>query len=284
MPYWIRWQLGDIPLGSGTFFIGRSPAAHVVINDPRVSRSHASLTVDEGGVMLRDLNSQNGVYLNGRRVTEGVLSPGDRVLIGGQELELVQLQVDPERHHRATRREFSTTQRFRDEHQESEPPTDASLPPEPEAEPDTGLSTRRADPIELLASVADKTLSLGRAAEAERMMRAHMKNALLAASQGQTFTPERAERIAGLALRLAAAVRKAEWVNFVFELYTHLRMVAPAPLIETLYTLVRQVPDVHLATLRQYVQVLRARAHELGPADRFQVQRIEGLERLVASL
>jgi DNA segregation ATPase FtsK/SpoIIIE, S-DNA-T family len=61
MPYWIRWQLGDIPLGSGTFFIGRSPAAHVVINDPRVSRSHASLTVDEAGVTLRDLNSQNGV-------------------------------------------------------------------------------------------------------------------------------------------------------------------------------------------------------------------------------
>lgn len=280
MPYWIRWQLGDIPLGNGTFFIGRSPAAHVVINDPRVSRSHASLTVDERGVVLRDLNSQNGVYLNGRRVTESAVSAGDRVLVGGQELELVELQVDPERHHRVTRRELSITQRLRDEQPESAPPPE----PELEPEPDSGLSTRRADPIELLAAVADKTLSLGRAADAERMMRAHMKNALQAARQGQPFTPERAERIAGLALRLAAAVRKAEWVNYVFELYTVLRIVAPAPLIETLFSLVRQVPDVNLSTLRQYVQVLRARATEFGPTDRFLLQRMEGLERLVASI
>src|SRR5688500_18876871 len=110
MSYWIRWQLGDIPLGVGTFFIGRSPAAHVVINDPRVSRSHASLTVDDSGIVLRDLNSQNGVYLDRRRTMASPVVPGDRLLIGGQELELVEIQGDPERHKRVTRRELSATQ------------------------------------------------------------------------------------------------------------------------------------------------------------------------------
>jgi hypothetical protein len=283
MSYWIRWQLGDIPLGVGTFFIGRSPAAHVVINDPRVSRSHASLTVSDEGVVLRDLNSQNGVYLNGRRTTETPIVPGDRMLIGGQELELVELQGDADRHKRVTRRELSTTQRLQHE-QQSELGSLAPESLEPDPVPESGLSTRRADPIELLATVAEKTLSLGRPADAERMMRAHMKNALEAARQGMAFPPDRAERVAALALRLAAALRKSECVNFVFELYTLLKVPAPATLVETLFTLVRQVPDVNLGMLRQYIQVLRARAGELSPSERFLLQRIEGLERLVASI
>ncbi|HMJ14880.1 MAG TPA: FHA domain-containing protein [Polyangiaceae bacterium] len=288
MSYWIRWQLGDIPLGIGTFFIGRSPAAHVVINDPRVSRSHASLTLDESGMVLRDLNSQNGVYLNGRRTTESPIVPGDRILIGGQELELVEFVGDRDRHNRVTRRELSTTQRLQHQQQiEGASPSSPLVPeaePEPDPEPDSGLSTRRADPIELLATVAEKTLSMGRPADAERMMRSHMKNALQAARQGIPFSPERAERVAALALRLAQALRKAEWVNYVFDLYTVLKMPAPASVVETLYTLVRQVPDVNLAALRQYIQILRGRVSELGPAERFMVQRIEGLERLVASI
>lgn len=265
MSYWLRWQLGDFPLGSGTYFVGRSPAAHVVLNDPRISRSHASVTIDENGVILRDLNSQNGVYVNGRRVTEQALTPGDRILIGGHELELVHVEGNAERQSRSTRRELSATQRI------SQPE---------ELDPDSGWSTRRADPIELLATVAEKTLALGRAADAERMMQGHLKTGLDTARRSGELTPDRAERLASIALRLAVVLKKPDWVNYVFDLYGALRTPCPPAIVETLYGVVRQISGVSLPALRSYIGVLRARS-DFGPAERFLAQRIEGLERVL---
>jgi signal transduction histidine kinase/pSer/pThr/pTyr-binding forkhead associated (FHA) protein len=62
--------------------IGRSSES-MPITDSTVSRRHAELTPDNGTWYLRDLDSANGTYINGRRLTDRVaLSPGDQIRCG----------------------------------------------------------------------------------------------------------------------------------------------------------------------------------------------------------
>jgi two-component system NtrC family sensor kinase len=63
-------------------FIGRSTEA-LPLNDISVSRRHAELTPDAGVWFIRDLESQNGTYVNGVRIYERIrLRPGDQVRTG----------------------------------------------------------------------------------------------------------------------------------------------------------------------------------------------------------
>ncbi|HEV8535055.1 MAG TPA: DUF3662 and FHA domain-containing protein [Candidatus Limnocylindria bacterium] len=77
----------EIALGPEPLAIGRDPQNDIVLDDRRVSRKHAEIRLRLGRYTLYDLQSTNGTYVNGRRVAEVVLSDGDRVSIGGVELQ-----------------------------------------------------------------------------------------------------------------------------------------------------------------------------------------------------
>jgi len=68
--------------------LGRSSSCELVLGDDTVSRRHAELRVEEGRWLLRDLGSANGTYVNGRRVVEAEVRPGDVVYLGGCRLRL----------------------------------------------------------------------------------------------------------------------------------------------------------------------------------------------------
>lgn len=61
---------------------GREPANTMVLQDQRVSRLHARLSWSEQGWLLEDLQSRNGTYVNGERVTSRLLRSGDQVQMG----------------------------------------------------------------------------------------------------------------------------------------------------------------------------------------------------------
>lgn len=63
--------------------IGRSPSNDVILKDPKVSRQHAAINKYNDHYILIDLKSSNGVYVNGTKVDECVLHPGDEISIGG---------------------------------------------------------------------------------------------------------------------------------------------------------------------------------------------------------
>jgi hypothetical protein len=68
--------------------IGRSHECDVVIDDPNISRRHAEVrSTAEGGWTLVDLGSTNGVKVNGRRVEQATLSPGDELTLGVTKLK-----------------------------------------------------------------------------------------------------------------------------------------------------------------------------------------------------
>ncbi|WP_369044874.1 FtsK/SpoIIIE domain-containing protein [Sinomonas sp. P10A9] len=74
-----------IPLGRGAVRIGRSPAGHgrrAALTDPDLSREHAQLEVTDAGVVLRDLGSANGVWMEGRRIERAEVSTGQEFRLG----------------------------------------------------------------------------------------------------------------------------------------------------------------------------------------------------------
>jgi hypothetical protein len=77
----------DVVLGSEPLAIGRDPQNDITLDDRRVSRKHAEIRLRLGRYTLYDLQSTNGTYVNGRRVAEVVLADGDRLSIGGVELQ-----------------------------------------------------------------------------------------------------------------------------------------------------------------------------------------------------
>ncbi len=73
----------EFPLAVGENVIGRGPDATVRIDDPEVSRRHATIKVEGDVAILHDLGSKNGTFLRGERVVEPArLANADEIRIG----------------------------------------------------------------------------------------------------------------------------------------------------------------------------------------------------------
>jgi len=69
--------------------LGRSSEADVVLDDPYASEFHMRLVAQDSGIMLHDLGSTNGTYVNGRRVTAPTqLRRGDTIQVGKTVMEV----------------------------------------------------------------------------------------------------------------------------------------------------------------------------------------------------
>jgi hypothetical protein len=63
--------------------IGRGTQTTLSLDaDQGVSRQHAEIYASEGRLRIRDLESRHGTYLNGKRITDEELNPGDKFLVG----------------------------------------------------------------------------------------------------------------------------------------------------------------------------------------------------------
>jgi len=73
------------PLVKAVISIGRRIENDLVIDDPRVSRRHAELRAnhEQGQFVLTDLNSTGGTFVNGHRISQSILYPGDIISMGG---------------------------------------------------------------------------------------------------------------------------------------------------------------------------------------------------------
>ena len=76
-------QVGlEYPLDADVITIGRNPECDIFLNDMTVSREHAELSRHADALVVRDLQSFNGVWVNNRTVGQHALRPGDYVQIG----------------------------------------------------------------------------------------------------------------------------------------------------------------------------------------------------------
>ena len=314
----LRYLHHDLELTEGEFAVGRNASCQLSLDDPLVSRRHALLVVTGNQVTVQDLGSRNGVLVNGERI-EGVvaLTEGDRILIGAQEMTLVESSGDnpqpkrsrtlnrtmpklpvgepsSEENRRMATHDPSSQQNRRPIITSQPSPAFSTAPPEgagsgtgsganPVLDGDSDVSMiRRQDAFTLLTGVADKALAMGRAAEAERILASPLADVIEASRAGKKLTPGLVDQAARFSAKLATATGKGTWADYVVELYSAQMRPIPAPVIDELYNALRRVASVDLHRLRSYIESLKADASSYGPGDRFLIQRLEGLERLAA--
>jgi len=85
------------PLNQAVISIGRSHDNTIVIDDPRISRFHLEIRVVQESFVVFDLHSTGGTYINGQRITQGLLYPGDLISLAGVNLVFMQDQLLPGR-------------------------------------------------------------------------------------------------------------------------------------------------------------------------------------------
>jgi len=78
--------LREIPLGTRPVTIGRAPDNDIPIDNLAVSNYHARVYVEAGSLVVEDLNSLNGSFLNEIRIERAMLKDGDSISIGKHDI------------------------------------------------------------------------------------------------------------------------------------------------------------------------------------------------------
>ena len=292
----------DLELFPGTFVIGRSAECQLSLDDPLVSRRHALLLVGDDEVFVEDSGSRNGVLVNGQRISARCkLHDGDRVQIGAQEMNVTSVATDAPKRPGTTMREIP----LGPETMVSMPVAAKSAPPEPGDEPveppptltrkpfaidsavphdeATIVRPRRGEALKLLGGVADKALALGNPEGAERLLQNGLMELVADLRAGKVIADDAIDLAARFGARLASGTGKGAWGDYVVQLYAEHGGLPPSTIVDELYIAARKMRGFDLAAFRAYLVELRKRAHTLKPTERFVLQRLDGLEKLVAS-
>src|SRR6185369_9231708 len=89
-----KYQGGEYPLGQqAEIIVGRSSELDLVLVEDMVSRRHARIACADHQIVIEDLGSTNGTFVNGEKIKRATLKEGDRVLIGTSILKVV--STDP---------------------------------------------------------------------------------------------------------------------------------------------------------------------------------------------
>lgn len=243
-----------IELLRGTTVVGRSRTCHIPIPDPQISRRHACFSNDGYAVTVENLSTTRATAVNGVALASSVphaLAPGDRVSIGAHEVEVCALgDYCP------------------------------SFEPTEQINAARGLaSDGEGSNLLTLAAVANKCLALGQAREAERIVRPVLAGLLRYCHEGQIPSATDVELAVQITLGIAESNRAGEWIDYLFELFSALGKPMTQEVVDRLYRLVPEAQGVKMACFRRYETILADNQERFGPAERFLVRRIQGLER-----
>jgi len=85
-----KYQGGEFPLRMDReIIVGRSSDLDMVLVEDMVSRKHAKISAGDGQILIQDLGSTNGTFVNGEKIKKARLKEGDRILIGTSIIKLV---------------------------------------------------------------------------------------------------------------------------------------------------------------------------------------------------
>ena len=74
------------PIGKQTTHLGRLLENDIVIQDPKISRHHASIRFENGNFIIFDNDSTGGTYVNNQQISKCVLSSGDLISLADVEM------------------------------------------------------------------------------------------------------------------------------------------------------------------------------------------------------
>lgn len=281
-PVTVITPLGEIELGSGSILIGRLPECDVLLQDNLVSRMHARISVQNDSVVVEDLHSTNGVYVNGLRIGHSAaLREGDRILIGTTEISLFESRDSSLTRLRASQKHSTPPSDRKTPVAEAPfaaPPVTATRPASPRAirvptRAESVPSTARADALKMIGGLADRLAATGNLEEAAQVLSGHLKRILKGANSGLVVPPDVAASASHHALTLARWTKLALWADYVVELHLSARLVMSAVTLASFEDVISRFGFDRML-LSYYVDGLKDRA------DKFEVDERRRIERL----
>ncbi len=249
----VRVQRQELLLADGAYLVGRDASCHIQLDDGRASRRHARLTVAGGLLFVEDLDSMNGVLVNGVRV-EGrrAVFDGDWIMIGGHEIEV----TIGERSHRIGRAKtvadstpVPPSSRMETDRRISEPPA--------ENEP-----TQRTRSLEILSSIAEAALGGQRVNDAEDLLKTTLVDILHEAQSGLPIEAEGREFCLRYGIRLADATDKHQWLDYVLDLLKATATPCTDELASSVRLAIRRSGKADPVKVDAWAEVLLASADE----------------------
>jgi pSer/pThr/pTyr-binding forkhead associated (FHA) protein len=93
--FWLKYRGTRFPIRRGETLLGRSAYCSIVLSNPLASRQHCALRLDAGALVIEDLESSNGTWVNGERIDKArALVPGDLLRVGTDVLEVIVADAD----------------------------------------------------------------------------------------------------------------------------------------------------------------------------------------------
>ncbi len=244
-----------IPLALGELLLGRAPTCDVAVDEARVSRTHAKIVVTENAVTLRDLDSTNGVRVNGARIAcPTPLREGDIIGIGSIEISIVAI--------RAGNRGRGLL-------------SSAEQPESPASRQATAaVSHSRAAPVQSTSvfdaseTLTDQLPATPRMDDPERPLASDLRQLLEFARDGRGIAAGKVTEACSQALKAAELTGDGKWFDYVIELHFVLKRPLDNSLVEKVSTLWHRRIGFDRASFEKYQAMLRTQERAMSLADR----------------
>jgi pSer/pThr/pTyr-binding forkhead associated (FHA) protein len=274
---------GDFELNTGSLLIGRLPECDVLLPDNLVSRMHARLSVQADSVVVEDLHSTNGVYVNGMRVGHStVLREGDRILLGTTEISLFEYR-DSSLTRIKSARAISSSPGARIPTPKAHPAARPVVPPlRVPITNEQVPSTARADALKMIGGLADRLAAAGNLEEAAQVLSGHLRRILKGANSGLTVPPDVAASASHHALTLARWTKQALWADYVVELHLSARLVMTTTTLVAFEDVITKLESFDHMLLSYYVDGLTERQEKLDLDERKRLERLRVIVKLAS--
>jgi hypothetical protein len=247
--------LQEFDLPRGATIIGRSPDCNLTIEDPLVSREHASIIIDDDGGRIEDLESRNGVRVNGHRIDKAaLLRNGDRIRIGTQDLVFSRVDPNGKTHSRTTGvlRLCAKCRLPYAREALSCPHCEATEQTDEETLTTNSEDYRVAWSVQLIVEMIERALGLGRLADAERIIRRATGKLDELVLSGDVLDAKSLGVVASKVAAMTLATDDPTWLLWVIDLH---RRTGSVPSFE--------VSDAMAAAAAKHSGVLRGPLTEL---------------------
>lgn len=256
----------------------------VTIEDPLVSRQHARIVIEGGRVVIHDLNSRNGVKVNGQAIGGPTdLHDGDRVGIGTRELVFCRVEAaDRAGWARATGC-LRHCARCRTPY-----PKDAGACPscgETESIDDetlTGKFDSAAQAIwsvQLLLEILERALSPLRVEHVNRILDRACVEIEDRIGRGAAVDPEQLAKLADAAGRAALAIGDPRWGQCIVQVYRRVPLLVPEQIVRRLGEIASRFPR----EMAEPIEQLAAHARDLAVSSG-EVPVVAALDRIRSSV
>lgn len=303
----IIYQNSNIDAPYGKFDIGRSLDCNLVLDDPSVSRIHATIVKEGGLLYLEDRGSRNGCTLNGTKVAQKQrvqLKDGDVIGIGHQSIKIAEL-VNAKRSAQKTMGLSACMKcghwiSFEDEFCSHCGQPKGNMPPSLDsmdtgqistedveasidekdadadaADADAGLPDRHSG--EMLAGLAQKALGKHKLDEAHKLTVRLMETLVKMHRSTADIPGDDLERVAALLVELAVQLNEPERINDIFVFFHKISRLIPRKTVEQLYKVARGIGYRTTSDMHAYLKGLATHTESFSPGEKFIYRRIEGL-------